>query len=133
MSRINCILLCALAVPMWGQNLVISADGKQMRFSAAASREWTGPTPRPIKCGALEHIEYWPECERGYSCLTDKPDHVITHSRCVENTHEVTEREWQELNKRLKMLHSEVVCATSTNPRCGRTDAWDRKMEKGIK
>ena len=96
------------------------------------------PPPVPLACGKYQHVYHWPGACGPASCNADTmvcnaSCSPLPPDRCVDDMHEVTEREWQELNERLKMLHSEVVCATMTELRCGRTDAWDRKMEKGIK
>jgi hypothetical protein len=68
-------------------------------------------TPKTeLKCGRYQHVEHWPSgcgpvpCDATacYSvCTTPPPD------KCVDDMHEVTERDWQTLMDRLAALEAE--------------------------
>jgi hypothetical protein len=82
-------------------------------------------TPLPLKCEKYQHVYHWPgscgpaNCnEQSMTCTavcTPPPA-----DKCVDDMHEVTEREWQELMKRLNWLHEEVLCAK--DPKCAISD-----------
>jgi hypothetical protein len=68
-------------------------------------------SPTKLQCGKYQHIQHtegychWPACKEGVACpaiaVCDSPSDT-----CVDDMREVTEREWQELMKRIKSLES---------------------------
>ena len=70
MTRINCILLCALAVPMWGQNVTTSAQPKKRMPELPLMLDCTDdpPCPEGRVCGCKDGT-YHP---RPYFTLDDR-------------------------------------------------------------
>lgn len=76
-----------------------------------------GITSEPLRCGEYQHVQHWPgPCgpsicdETSGTCLascTIPPPDV-----CVEDTRMVTEREWQELLKRIQKLEERLSAAS---------------------
>lgn len=72
--------------------------------------------PAPLKCGKYEHVEHWPDgqcgpewCDKdGNVCFANCPP--PPPDRCVPDLHTVTEKEWQELMKRMNDLEERLKC-----------------------
>ena len=56
------------------------------------------PTPTPLKCGKYQHIDQ--------SCYADMSNGGCLPLRCVDDLHTVTEKEWQDLQERLRLAES---------------------------
>lgn len=145
MTRIHCILLCLLAVPMWGQIKTVDcshgvprcpADGPacqcgvdSVQYPAVTTSgslwqgEWhtLGSSAAPLKCGKYQHVYHWPGacgptppcegpvCTAIAGCSAPPPD------RCVDDMHEVTEREWRALLAEVKALQSSICVGKNTD------------------
>lgn len=60
----------------------------------------------PAKCGKYQHLYHWPGACGPEAYPGDAVCHMIPPDQCVDDIHEVTEREWQQLIARLKALES---------------------------
>lgn len=65
----------------------------------------------PLKCPQYQHVYHWPgqcgpaPCDDGplgYTCYSVCAP--VPPDKCEDDIHEVTEREWQEIMKRLEQL-----------------------------
>src|ERR1700678_3472801 len=68
------------------------------------------PQQPPLKCGQYQHVYHWlGTCGPVPSNVNSSCYAVCTPpppDRCVDDMHEVSEREWQDLMARLKTLES---------------------------
>jgi hypothetical protein len=82
-------------------------------YVTSAVAQTASKPPEPLKCGEYQHVYHWPgpcgpqvcdeksmTCES--VCVSPPPD------ACVDDIHEVTEREWQMLMKRLDELEAKT-------------------------
>lgn len=70
------------------------------------------PQVSPLKCGKYEHVEHWegscgPAPKECLTCLACWP---VPPDRCAPDLHAVTEKEWQELMKRMNDLEERLKC-----------------------
>lgn len=93
--------------------MITSACGAQntttLSGPVTATNVMVGPAQPPLDCGKYQHVFHWPgscglsQCDGQFcasTCSTPPPD------KCVDDMHEVTEREWQQLMDRLRALES---------------------------
>lgn len=75
------------------------------------------PDPRaikaPLKCGDFQHVYHWPgpcgpqECSSEGGCLAiclPPPE-----DKCVDDMHDVTERDWQDLMERVRAVEAQLA------------------------
>jgi hypothetical protein len=95
--------------PSPDQGQIIFGSDHPSLLVVAPAIKLPGYTPKPLQCGKYQHVEHWPgacgpvPCDQnGCSavCLPPPPD------KCVDDLHTVTEREWQDLMKRIEKLES---------------------------
>lgn len=65
-------------------------------------RQIVSVTPPPTKCGLYKHLEYQPIICTSSGCDFDP------YPKCVDDTRIVTEKEWQELMRRLEKLEAQA-------------------------
>ena len=92
------VLILLLASATWGQ--MPCAGGVLSKNDAIAFQQKKAIQVTPLKCGKYQHVEQvggWSTC--GQNACWSEP-----YDSCVDDMHMVTEREWQELQTRLKAL-----------------------------
>lgn len=126
----------------WGQSFPPMSTAPGCAHYAPGEKHLPNvPACAPLKCGKWQHVEHWegvcgPSDPSGatitstnanFICAALPPDH------CADDMHQVTEREWQELNERLKKLTDRICVSDSAAvlfdctkpPRIGRLKALE--------
>jgi len=69
-----------------------------------------GQQPKPLTCPKYEHVMFQRE-----TCIPDGCFMASSEPYCAPDLHVVTEKEWAELQERLKWLDEEIRCLSTKN------------------
>lgn len=101
-------VLLMTSVCAWGQDYCAGGDPPKNDSKCIPASE---AMMKPLKCGKYEHLE------PATTTVTSPSGTVFqtqTYQHCAPDMHEVTEKEWQELQERLKALEKTLECYGKT-------------------